>query len=124
MFYTYDSPDEKRLDLTPLSDGEESSSLEEEDQEEGASPDEQRMELTPLSDGEKSSEEEEDQEEDASPDEQRLELTPPSEDEHTETGSSSTSAESASTREVTRVQSEQAHKYMTRSRAKLLRNKT
>jgi len=78
-----------------------------------------------ISDGDESSseeeEKEEDQEEGASPDEQRLELTPPSEDEHTEAGSSSTSA---STREVTRVQSEQAHKYMTRSRAKLLRNKT
>jgi len=48
-----------------------------------------------------------------------MELTPPSEDEHTETGS-----ESVSTREVIRVQSEQAHKYMTRSRAKLLRYKT
>ena len=86
------------------------------------------MELTPLSDGEESSseeeEKEEDQEEGASPDEQRLELTPPSENEHTETGSSSTSAESASTRKVPRIQSEQAHKYMTRSRAKLLRNKT
>ena len=59
---------------------------------------------TPLSDGEESaSSSEKDQEEGASPDEQRLELAPPSEDEHTETGSSSTSAESASTREVTRV---------------------
>jgi len=64
------------------------------------------------------------------PDEQRMELTPIHKwrRTHTETEgpSSSTSAESASTREVTRVQSEQAHRYTWRGRRprKLLRNKT
>ena len=99
---------------------------------EGDSPDDKRLELTPLSDGEESSssseEEEEDQEGGASPDEQRMELTPSRVQVETNTLKQGCRrrrrSRRALDREVTRVQSEQAHKYMTRSRAKLLRNKT
>jgi len=53
-----------------------------------------------------------------------MDLTPQSEDEQGEWSSSTSVDESAGSGEVAAVQSEQAHVYITRSRAKLLQNKT
>jgi len=89
------------------------------------SPDDHRMELIAQDDDEKSSSSEEDDQgegEGDSPDEQRVELTPPSQEEQGER-SPSTLAKSAGACEVAAViQSEQAHAYNTRSRARLLQN--